>query len=141
RSFFIFVRDYLAYRLGRQRHGSPTATRRRAAPGGRADGRQLDPEERAAFLAGLVVEGAPVLEDDLLHDGQAEARAFGLRRVVGVEDALDVVRGDPAAVVPHGDDEAGGITMGLHPDLAATIGVGGGCSLRRVAHEVVDAAP
>src|ERR1041384_2479082 len=49
---------------------------------------QRDDELRAAAFGVTVGDFATMLDDDPLHDGQAEARAFGFRRGVRLEQAL-----------------------------------------------------
>src|SRR5439155_18064911 len=78
---------------------------------------------------------APVLDDDLLHDGETEPGAVVLRRDIGVEDAFAALRGDPGAVVVHVDDPeiSGAIERDGDATLRARLIADG---LRRIADQV-----
>src|SRR5688572_23962104 len=67
--------------------------------GGSARGRQLDHEPAAARVVVLDADRAPVLGDDLLHDGQPEPHAAGLGGEVRLEQLLLVLAADPGAGV------------------------------------------
>src|SRR6185369_17891376 len=57
--------------------------------------------------------------DDLLRDGHAEARSLLLGREEGIEDALDLVRRDAAAVVAHAHGGALAAVLDEQVDAAA----------------------
>ena len=68
-----------------------------------------DAEYRALGRVAEALDFPAVRENDLRHDGQAEARAFLVRREIGLEDFLPIFGRDAGAVVADFQRGVGGV--------------------------------
>src|SRR5207248_6949159 len=93
-----------------------SSTTRICAMSGSLGERQQHRHRGPARLAVLDGDAAMVLVDDLLHDGEAQARAARLGGDIGLEDARDQLLRKAAAVVGYRETHAIAVKLGAHFD-------------------------
>src|SRR5712692_11281291 len=118
---------------------SSSTTRIWAISSRRLGQRQENAHRGATARAILDRDAAMVFVDDLLHDGQAEARAAGFGSHIGLKNSRHQLFGEPAAVV--GNSEAHAVAGELGAHLDCRVGACGAGMVERVLcvlHQIVD---